>query len=57
MNILIATDFSKCARVAADYAVQFAIQNNANITLLHTFILRYTDNSYFIDFSLCTLTK
>lgn len=52
MNILIPTDFSKCARVATDYAVQFAIQNKANITLLHTFILRYTDNSYFIDFDL-----
>jgi len=52
MNILIPTDFSKCARVAADYAVQYAIKNKANITLLHTFILRYTDNSYFIDFDL-----
>ena len=52
MNILIPTDFSKCARVATDYAVQFAIQNKANISLLHTFILRYTDNSYFIDFDL-----
>lgn len=52
MNILIPTDFSKCARAATDYAIEFAIQNKANITLLHTFILRYTDNSYFIDFDL-----
>lgn len=50
MNILIPTDFSESSNVAIDYAVQLAIKKNDNISLLHTYKLKYNDIGLFLDF-------
>lgn len=48
-KILVPTDFSKNAKIAADYAAYLAKAFNAEITLLHTFRYYYHEDGYFID--------
>jgi nucleotide-binding universal stress UspA family protein len=50
MKFLVSTDFSKCADNAVKYAVEFALKMNAEICLLNTYQLKYTDVGLFIDF-------
>lgn len=50
MKILVPTDFSKNALNAARYAANIAKVNNAEVTLLNSYQLKYTTASLFIDF-------
>lgn len=50
MKILVPTDFSKNALNAARFAAEFAKVNNAEITLINAYQLKYTTASVFIDF-------
>lgn len=50
MKILVPTDFSKNALSAARFAAEFAKLNNADITLINAYQLKYTTASVFIDF-------
>lgn len=49
MKIIVPTDFSKFARNATNYAVEFALKNDAEIVLMHTYLFRYSESSFFID--------
>jgi len=50
MKIIVPTDFSKFARNAVDYAADFAVKHNAELILLHTYLFRYSESSFFIDY-------
>lgn len=48
-KILIPTDFSINARIAADYGMKLAIELGAEITLLHTYRFFYDEATHFIN--------
>lgn len=50
MNILVPTDFSNCAKKATDFAIAYAVKNNASVTLLNVFELKFTDAGLFVNF-------
>jgi nucleotide-binding universal stress UspA family protein len=50
MKILIPTDFSSCAKEATEYAVEFALKNNAEIILLNVYEMKISNSGFFIDF-------
>lgn len=50
MKILVPTDFSECAKNAADYAVQLASLFDAEVTLLNVYEMKYSNTGVFLDF-------
>lgn len=50
-TIIVPTDFSDFSEYAANYACELALQQGADVLLLHTYTMRYTNSGSFLNYN------